>query len=92
MNNNNVILIEMPGSGKSTLGVLLLQNTAGYSFVDLDLIITKKTGKKLQKLLDPRTAMMLLKIENQVGKSLTARKQLWQQAAQWYLAQKVWNI
>ncbi len=42
--------------------------------MDLDLIITKKTGKKLQRYLI-RTAMMLfLKIENQVGKELDCEK------------------
>ena len=73
MNNNNIILIGMPGSGKSTLGVLLAKYS-GYSFVDLDLIITKKTGKKLQKILDQDGYDAFLKIENQVGKELDCEK------------------
>ena len=71
--NNNIILIGMPGSGKSTLGVLLAKYS-GYSFVDLDLIITKKTGKKLQKILDQDGYNTFLKIENQVGKELDCEK------------------
>ena len=71
--NNNIILIGMPGSGKSTLGVLLAKYS-GYSFVDLDLIITKKTGKKLQKILDQDGYNAFLKIENQVGKELDCEK------------------
>ena len=73
MNNNNIILIGMPGSGKSTLGVLLAKYS-GYSFADLDLIITKKTGKKLQKILDQDGYDAFLKIENQVGKELDCEK------------------
>ena len=41
MNKDNIILIGMPGAGKSTVGVVLAK-VLGYQFVDTDLIIQQK--------------------------------------------------
>ena len=40
---NNIILIGMPGAGKSTLGVVLAK-TLGYRFLDSDLLIQEREG------------------------------------------------
>ena len=49
--SGNIILIGMPGSGKSTVGVLLAK-AAGMRFSDTDLLIQQETGKKLQEIID----------------------------------------
>lgn len=66
---NNIILIGMPGSGKSTLGVLLAK-TLGYSFIDTDLIISRRAGKTLQRILDEDGLDSFLQLEQEVGSSL----------------------
>ena len=43
---NNVVLIGMPGAGKSTVGVLLAKSLL-KDFVDTDLIIQHKEGSAL---------------------------------------------
>ena len=45
----NIVLIGMPGAGKSTLGVILAK-TLNMPFLDTDLIIQQKENKLLQKL------------------------------------------
>jgi shikimate kinase len=47
----SVILIGMPGSGKSTIGVLLAKELR-RNFVDTDLLIQERTGRALQDILD----------------------------------------
>ena len=49
--DNNIILIGMPGSGKSSVGVVLAK-ALGYGFVDVDLLIQERTGALLQEILD----------------------------------------
>ena len=48
MKKKNILMIGMPASGKSTIGVLLAKRL-GYSFVDVDLVIQEKTGKLFRR-------------------------------------------
>lgn len=62
---NNIVLIGMPGSGKSTLGVLLAKHAA-LAFVDTDLLIQSHSGKTLQAIVDGEGYEALRTIEEQV--------------------------
>ena len=50
---SSIVLIGMPGSGKSTVGVLLAK-VLGYGFLDTDLLIQQREGALLQEILDAR--------------------------------------
>lgn len=47
----NVVLIGMPGCGKSTVGVLLAK-ALGMAFMDTDVVLQAKEGRKLQQMID----------------------------------------
>lgn len=61
----NIILIGMPGAGKSTIGVILAK-TLGMDFLDSDLVICRETGKTLQNILDEQGLEAFLCIEEDV--------------------------
>ena len=70
---NNVILIGMPGAGKSTVGVVLAK-LLNYKFVDSDIVIQQKMKKKLNELILEHGAEYFKKIENKINSSLNIKK------------------
>ncbi len=62
---DNIVLIGMPGAGKSTLGIVLAK-ILNYNFVDADLVIQNQCDKTLQKLLDACGPDGFIEMENQV--------------------------
>ena len=62
----NIILIGMPGSGKSTIGVVLAKKM-GYQFIDSDIVIQQKYAKTLEQLIDEYSDAGFIQIENDVG-------------------------
>lgn len=62
----NIILIGMPASGKSTVGVVVAKRL-GYEFVDTDLLIQKQEGKLLKEIIAERGNDGFLKIENEIN-------------------------
>lgn len=65
----NITLIGMPGSGKSTVGVVLAK-TLGFSFLDVDLVIQERQGKLLQELLNSLGTEAFLDLEGETIRSL----------------------
>jgi shikimate kinase len=69
---SNIVLIGMPGSGKSTVGVLLAKRT-GKAFVDTDLLIQMQTGRSLQDIVDRDGYLELRRIEETALLDLSCR-------------------
>jgi len=65
MGNKNIVLIGMPGSGKSTVGVLLAK-ALKMPFIDTDLLIQQQENCYLQELIDARGISEFIKIEEKV--------------------------
>ena len=66
---NNVILIGMPGAGKSTLGVVLAK-VLGYEFLDSDLLIQKQEKKRLSRIIEEKGTAGFMAVENRVNASI----------------------
>ena len=70
---DNVILIGMPGSGKSTVGVLLAK-LLGYAFLDSDLLIQQRAGKRLFEILRDDGADTFARLEEEVNAGLDVHR------------------
>lgn len=70
---DNIILIGMPGSGKSTIGVLLAKSL-GYDFLDTDLVIQQREGQLLQDILDQHGLQHFLDAEEAAIRSVRCRR------------------
>ncbi|MDE7269613.1 MAG: shikimate kinase [Acetatifactor sp.] len=70
MEKTCVILIGMPGAGKSTVGVVLAKRL-GMRFVDSDLVIQDKYGKLLHELIEEHGVEGFLNLENAVNAELS---------------------
>lgn len=66
---NNIILIGMPGVGKSTLGVVLAK-ILGYQFLDSDLLIQQQEERRLSRIIEEEGIEGFKKIENRVNASI----------------------
>ena len=73
MKKSNIVLIGMPGAGKSTVGVVLAKSM-GLKFVDSDLVIQDTYGKLLHELIEENGVQGFWKIENDVNASLSMEK------------------
>ena len=71
MKKSNIVLIGMPGVGKSTVGVILAK-VLGYQFVDSDLVIQKEEGKLLKEIIAQVGAEGFIEVENRINASLEA--------------------
>ncbi len=69
----NIILIGMPGCGKSTVGVVLAKKL-GFQFVDSDLVIQEQSGKLLYQLIEELGEAGFLVLENQINTKICVDK------------------
>ena len=70
---DNIILIGMPGVGKSTVGVILAK-VLGYQFLDADLVIQQQEGKLLREIIEEVGTEGFIEVENRVNASIEAKK------------------
>ena len=71
MRKNNIILIGMPGSGKTTIGTELAE-VIGYGYIDSDSVIVAREGKRLNEIIAEVGREAFLDIEAKVNSELCA--------------------
>ncbi len=69
---SNIVLIGMPGSGKSTVGIILAKLTS-RSFIDTDVLIQTREVRSLQDIVDRDGYLFLREIEEKTLLGLDLR-------------------
>ena len=88
----NIVLIGMPGTGKSVVGQALASRL-GYEFVDVDDLIVERAGKTLPEILRQDGLEAFYKIEGQVGlRSEPDSTRSSPPAAAWCSTLRPWHI
>ena len=70
---NNVILIGMPGSGKTTVGTYLSE-LIGYGYIDSDSVIVAREGMRLPEIIEKKGTEAFLDIEAKVNSEICASR------------------
>lgn len=70
---NNIVLIGMPGVGKSTAGVVLAK-ILGYKFIDMDIVIQEQENRLLKDIIEKEGVDGFIHIENKVNASVNVEK------------------
>ena len=73
MKKSNVILIGMPGCGKTTIGTELAE-LIGYGYIDSDSVIVAREGKRLNEIIAELGREGFLDIEAKVNSELCATR------------------
>lgn len=71
MKQKNIVLIGMPGAGKSTVGVVLAKKI-GFAFLDSDLLIQSREGKLLHEIIEEQGVEGFWAIEEKANLSINA--------------------
>lgn len=69
----NIVLIGMPGVGKSTAGVVLAK-VLGYQFLDADLVIQEEEKRLLHEIIKDEGTEGFIEIENRVNASINVEQ------------------
>lgn len=69
----NIVLVGMPASGKSTIGVILAKELK-YRFVDTDLLLQDATDQTLTEIIQARGLDGFLQLENRIVSQLQTQR------------------
>ncbi len=69
----NIVLIGMPATGKSTVGVILAK-LLGYNFIDTDILLALEQNRPLSQIISEDGYDKFIESEGNIGESLKCEK------------------